>query len=138
MNMVQARTAREGFTLIEILIAVAIVAIMVVTVGPNLMRMAFKGKKDATKVRLAGVKQSLNTYFLDASEYPEKLRDLVKKPAEAKKWDGPYLDEEPRDAWDRRFQYKRTPGGKHPYDLYSFGENGQGSPKEEWLSVWDA
>lgn len=137
MQMSYMRSAREGFTLMEILIAVAIVAIMVVTVGPNIMKMAFRGKKDATKVRLAGTKQSLQAYYLDMSEYPEKLRDLVKKPAEAKKWDGPYIDEEPRDGWDRRFQYKRTAGGKHPYELYSFGSNGQGAPKEEWISVWD-
>lgn len=137
MQSIDMRTNKQGFTLIEILIAVAIVAIMVVTVGPNIMKMAFKGKRDATKTRIAGVKQSLQAYYLDLSEYPEKLRDLVKKPAEARKWDGPYIDEEPRDAWDRRFQYKRTPGGKHPYELYSYGENGQGAPKEEQISVWD-
>ncbi|MEX0848689.1 MAG: type II secretion system protein GspG [Candidatus Dependentiae bacterium] len=138
MTITQARSAREGFTLMEILIAIAIVAIVTITVGPALLRQAFRGKRDATKVRLQGVKSSVQQYHMDNNSYPEKLRDLVKKPADAKRWDGPYLEQEPRDAWDRRFNYKRTPSGKKPYELYSWGENGRGAPKEEWLSVWDS
>jgi general secretion pathway protein G len=111
---------------------------MAVVVGPNLIRTLLRGQKSATKTSLLGVKSTLQQYYMDNSAYPEKLRDLVKKPADAKKWDGPYLDEEPRDAWDRRFNYKRTPGGKKPYELYSWGEKGRGAPKEEWLSVWDS
>jgi general secretion pathway protein G len=72
-----------------------------------------------------------------------KLRDVVEKPREeavARNWaKGGYIEggELPQDAWREEFQYKRTPEGKNPYELYSYGSNGAGAPKEEWISVWN-
>lgn len=75
-------------------------------------------------------------------QYPARLNDLLKKPADekiARKWEGPYLKakEVPEDAWGSKYVYKLTPQAEHKYDLYSYGPNGKGSPKEEWISVWN-
>ncbi len=141
MSIAQARGARDGFTLMEILIAVAIVAIMGVLVGPNIMNRFMGAKRTAAKTSLKGLKDTIQIYYMDNSKYPEKLRDLTKKPASAKNWSGPYLKDGqlPEDPWGERFQYK-FPGTskKGPYDLYSYGENSRGAPKDEWISVWDA
>lgn len=140
MTTATVRGARDGFTLMEILIAVAIVAIMGVLVGPNLMKRFAGAQTTKAETSLKGLKASIQTYYLDNNSYPEKLRDLVKKPTNAKKWSGPYLEGGmlPEDPWGGRYQYKRTPGSKHPYELYSYGAEGKGSPKEDWISVWDA
>jgi hypothetical protein len=48
------------------------------------------------------------------------------------------LDKEPEDAWGEKFYYKVNPaGGTRPYELYSYGPEGKGGPKDEQISVWD-
>ena len=64
---------------------------------------------------------------------------MVEKPAGAagKKWSLPYLEKGlPEDPWGNEFQYKVTPGGEHPYELYSFGANGPDAPSEEYIDAW--
>jgi len=131
-------SAREGFTIIEILIAFTLVAILAVTVGPAFYRTLAGGQKKATVSSLQGVNNAIKQYYMDTLEYPNKLRDLVKKPADVSDWEGPYLDKEPRDAWKKPFVYKLTPEGAHPYELYSYGsDKGRATPKDKWISVWN-
>lgn len=140
MRMMHVRTAREGFTLIEILIAIAIVGILGALIAPNFLGYLEKSRVKATKLSLVGVQKAIDDFNMETNRYPEKIRDLIKKPAtDIKGWDGPYLkkDEAPVDVWGEPFQYKLTPGGKRKYELYSFGPKGRGSPKEEQISVWD-
>lgn len=141
MTCTQVRNVREGFTLIEILIAIAIIAIAAVMVGPNLYKYVSGAGETATKSNLRTIKLSIDQFYLDMGEYPDKLRDLIKKPSDekfAKKWKERYLDtnEVPVDGWKHAFYYKK-PGEKgHPYELSSYGPNGKGAPKNEWISVW--
>ena len=140
MTMSCARGSREGFTLIEIMIAIAILGILGALIGPNFLSYLAKAKVKATRLSLVGVQKAIDDFYIDTNKYPEKLRDFLKKPTtEIKGWDGPYLkkDEAPTDAWGEPFKYARTSGGKKPYDLSSYGPNGRGSPKEEWISVWE-
>lgn len=137
MTMTQVRTTRAGFTLIEILVAVAIVAVMGVLVGPMLMKQFFGAQEKAAMASLKGIDSAIKLFYLDNNKYPEKLADLVKKPADVKRWNQ-YLEAEPRDPWGYKFVYKLTPGGKHPYELQSYGSDaGKNAPKEGWISVWD-
>ena len=130
--------ARAGFTLIEILIAITLVAIMALVVAPNFIGTLAANKKKATKASISGLNKVIQQYNLDTGEYPTKLRDLIKKPADVSDWGGPYLTKTPRDGWNKPFVYKLTPEGKHPYELYSYGsEKGRATPKEQWISVWD-
>lgn len=135
----RASHLQEGFTIIEILIVLALIVGFLAAVGPNLYRLAFGGKQDTTRTIVKNVQQSLELYKLHTNKYPEKLADLYKRPAEEKKWQGPYLnkEEDPRDAWDIKLQYKRTPGGKHAYELFSYGsEEGSETPVEQRIDVW--
>jgi general secretion pathway protein G len=136
------KSARDGFTLIEILIAIAIVGLMLAIVGPAVYRRFAGATESAAKNQLAAFKQAIGMYYIDLARYPDKLSDLVRKPADpklAEKWKGPYLevDEIPDDPWGSTYQYKRTPGERHPYELYSYGsEEGRATPKEKWIQVW--
>lgn len=137
----KTRNAREGFTLIEILIAITIIAILSVLVAPNLLNLVAGAGDKATRSSLRTLKTSINLFKLDLGDFPDRLRDLVKKPSDEKfkKWKASYLegDEVPQDGWGNSFYYKK-PGEKgHPYELSSYGPNGKGSPKSEWISVWD-
>lgn len=136
------RSARAGFTFIELVIAIAILAILALVVGPQFMGYLDKAKVSSTKDKLKSIKTAIDMFKVDTGRYPTKLRDLVEKPKEeavARNWQKEgYLQggEEPQDAWNEYFVYKRTQDGKNPYDLYSYGPNGASAPKEEWISVW--
>ncbi len=142
MTYAQARGAREGFTLIEILIAIAIVAIAAVMIGPNLYKYIAGASETATKGNLRTLSTAIDQFYLDMGEHPSRLRDLVRKPSEekfAKKWTDSYLKAKdvPPDGWGTPFQYKKPGESGHPYELYSYGQNKKGAPKAEWISVWD-
>lgn len=138
------RKARSGFTLIEIMIALTIIGVLGALLAPSMYKYLARSSETSTKANLRTIKLALDQFYSDMHSYPDKLRDLIKKPADteersAKKWKGPYLEVEkmPADGWDNPFQYKK-PGEKgHPYELYSYGSNGKGAPKNEWISVWE-
>lgn len=137
----EKRYARPGFTLMEILIAVMILGLLSALVGPAVMNIYKGQQKKAAKLSLGGFKKGITMYQMHVQAWPTTLKDLIKKPKEeraAKKWEGPYIEEEevPEDPWGGKYVYKLTPGAKHPYELYSYGPNGKGSPKEEWIDAW--
>lgn len=135
---------RSGFTLIELAIAMAILLILGAIAVPRFMAYLDKARITSTFANAKAIKAAIDGFKMDTGKYPAKLRDLVEKPKEealARKWQkGGYFegsDEVPQDAWNEDFVYKRTPEGKNPYELYSYGPDGAGSPKDEWISVWD-
>jgi general secretion pathway protein G len=144
-TMKEKRYARAGFTLMEILIAVMILGLLGALVGPALNNIYKNQQKRACEASLIGLKKSIQIYKDRVLKYPETLKDLIRKPKDeqaAKRWEGPYTGEEgatevPKDPWGEDFKYKLTPGTKHPYDLFSYGPNGKGSPKDEEIHVWD-
>lgn len=139
--MTYAKNARSGFTLIEIMIAVFIVALMGALVGPLVWSRLEKGKQTKAKADLKALEQGLEMFSAQVGSYPETLKDLVQEPTDADmkgNWQGPYLTFKtvPKDPWNRAYQYQVTPGQTNPYDLYSYGKGGKGTPKDK-ISVWD-
>jgi general secretion pathway protein G len=140
----EKRYARPGFTLMEILIAVMILGLLSALVGPAVFSIYKSQQKRAAQSTLQGFKKGIQMYQMHVGGLPATLKDLIKKPKDEKaikKWEGPYVGEDltevPEDPWNEKFVYKVTPGAKHPYELYSYGPNGKGSPKEEQISVWN-
>lgn len=125
----------QGFSLIEILIVIALIAVLATVAIGNLGGI-FGGQQE--KVAEVFVEQTLKTalvpYRLDVGNYPsteEGLNALVKAPAgKEKKWKGPYLEAStvPLDPWDNPYKY-RFPGTKNVnaargYDVWSLGPDG--------------
>ena len=140
-QMSEKRYARPGFTLMEILIAVMILGLLGALVGPALNNIYKSQQKRACESSLLGLKKAIQIYKDRVLKLPTTLKDLIKKPKDeqaAKRWEGPYVegDEIPMDPWGESFKYKLTPGTKHPYELFSYGPEGKGSPKEEHIDVW--
>lgn len=132
-KQIKRRSRTAGFSLIEILIVIALIAILVtVTIG-NLDNV-FGGQQE--KVADIFVSQTakigLTPYKLDVGNYPtteEGLQALMRAPAgKEANWKGPYLEEIPTDPWKQPYQY-RYPGSKNingarGYDIWSLGPDG--------------
>lgn len=140
MTLTEKNHAKAGFTLVEIMIAITIVAIMAAVGGAAINTYLKRAKKSATKTTMKNLKTGIREFKEEVGQYPQKLNDLVQKPRDdrAKKWDGPYgiedVEEIPEDPWGNPYVYKvNPPGSKHPYELYSEGPEGEG-PK---IDVWE-
>ena len=124
------RMRRErGFTLIELMVVLTILAMLAALVVPRLFKNADKAKVSATKTQIAELESALDAYRLDVGSYPTTqmgLQALLAKPTGVEKWDGPYLKKEelPLDSWGKAFVYK-SPGDHGDYDLMSYGADGQ-------------
>lgn len=128
------RRAQAGFTLIEIMVVVAIIGILALIIVPNVVGKDDQARVTATKASLSSVANALELYKLDNYRYPSAeagLAALVKRSPESRVFpDGGYLKKMPVDSWEHPIQYV-TPGSNgKPYDLYSLGadnaEGGQG------------
>jgi len=133
------RYRREGFTLIEVLLVVMILAMLAAFVVPNVMRAGDRARIQATQGAIgpAGpIATALKMFKLDVGRYPtsdEGLAALVEKPStledtEAERWGGPYIERADmlKDPWGHEYGYK-FPGevNTESYDLWSNGPDGQ-------------
>lgn len=135
----------RGFTLIEIMVVMVILGLLVAVVAPNIMGRSDQAKVTVAKTQLNNIANALNLYRLDNSHYPstqQGLEALVLEPGgspEPKNWNAVgYLKSVPEDPWGSEYQYV-SPGSEGPYDLYSFGADGQegGDGDAADISVWD-
>lgn len=123
------RTRRfKGFTLLELLVVVAIIALLASYVGPRFFSQVSKSERETTRAQIDAFVKALDTYRLDTGRYPPAetgLDALVVRPTDEIKWRGPYLQKAvPLDPWGNAYQY--TFPGKHgEFDVLSFGRDGR-------------
>lgn len=134
---------RQGFTLLEVLLVVGIIALLAAFVVPQ-----FMGTEDAARRQVAqtmvddggSIATQLEIYRTHMGKYPEELKQLVEKPDddEAGKWHGPYINDvaKLKDPWTNELKYKcpgenRTEG----YDLWSMGKDGEDGTEDD-ISNW--
>ena len=124
LSCVKKSVSDRGFTLIEILIVVAIIGLLVSIVAPNLLGRFESSKGEIAKAQLEILSSGVQSFYLDVGRCPANLGEL--ESSADKKWKGPYLSKRtvPLDQWGRDYQYK-CPGDHGPFDLYSMGPNGR-------------
>ncbi len=123
---------KKGFTLVELMIVVIIIAALSAMVVPRLGSRAEQAKIAVAKADInSNIGLALKLYKLDNGRYPttsQGVNALFSKPSSSptpNNWNGPYLDNEALDPWQNAYQYK-SPGAYNPtgYDLYSLGPDG--------------
>lgn len=123
------RTIQQGFTLIEVMVVVAIIGILALVIVPNVVGKDDQARVTSTKASLSAVANALELYKLDNYRYPateEGLDALVNRPESARIFpDGGYLRKTPVDAWDNPLQYIVPGSDGQPYDLFSLGADNQ-------------
>lgn len=134
-------STRSGFSLMEIMIALAIMGLIIAVAVPSFNTMRKKAKVSTTRLTLQSVSGAIDQFHDDTSTYPVALQELVEKPFDekvSKRWQGPYLKKAvTEDAFGNELQYQVTKGQRHPYELYSYGPAGEGAPRDEWIDVWE-
>ncbi|MEQ3724098.1 type II secretion system major pseudopilin GspG [Alcanivorax sp.] len=139
----KAKRAMSGFTLLEIMVVVAIIGLLAAVIVPNVIGQGEAAKVDLTKANMGKIVQQLDLYKFNNGSYPtseEGLNGLVERPNSARKWpDGGYLPKVPLDAWNNDYVYI-SPGVEGPFDLLSMGadgvEGGEGSDADiNWREV---
>ncbi len=135
MKHISRRAHARGFSLIELLVVLAILGLLAGLVGPQVMKFLSGSKTKTTKLQIEDLGGALDLYRLEVGRYPnsnEGLEALVEKPAGAANWNGPYLKKKqlPKDPWGNDYQY-RFPGEHGEYDIFSLGaDNASGGEGE--------
>jgi general secretion pathway protein G len=137
---------RAGFTLIEMLVIIAIIAVLAAVVAPEVFRNVGDANAAAARQQIEILSTALDSYRLDNHAYPtteQGLPALRTEPATGEKprnWRGPYLRRAvPRDPWGNAYVYV-SPGRVNPqgFDLYSLGRDGRegGEGEDADVTSW--
>lgn len=125
------RRRERGYSLLEVLIVLTIIALIAALVGPRLMAQLDRSKVTAARVQIRALASSLETLRLDMGRYPtteEGLDLLVHAPRgrDAGVWRGPYLDGAiPADPWGGAYQYQAPSADFARPRISSLGADGQ-------------
>ncbi len=118
-----------GFTLLELLVVVAIIGLLAAFVGPRLFGHIGQSQVTAAKAQVEALSRAVDAYRIDMGRFPdanEGLQALVKPPADATHWHGPYLNKDlPEDPWGRAYLYKSPGANGREYQVESLGRDGQ-------------
>ena len=137
---------KSGFTLVELMVVLAILVLLVAMVGPRLLGSQKKADVKATVQQIKNLESSLKLYVVDNRSYPsseEGLAVLLQRPQDeqrALKWEGPYLDADalPIDPWGNAYRYEFPPTHGRRSDkpnIWSAGADGQDDTEDD-ITNW--
>ncbi len=129
---------RSGFTLVEMLLVLVILAVLAAIVIPKFSGRTQQAKETAAKSQINSIELALDAFEVDNGYYPTDLNALVDPPNNATNWKGPYLKKGvPPDPWGNAYIYT-NPGKNNPrgYDLMSMGLDGRIGGDDD-ITNWD-
>lgn len=125
-----------GFTLMEVLLVLAILGVIIGLVLPNLLGTQQNANIQATKLQIKGIEQAAKVYALDhAGTFPPSIEELFMNNSGDTSWKGPYLEnttQTPADPWQMPIQYA-YPGqfNQTGPDIWSFGPDKQNNTADD-------
>ncbi|MEC8332946.1 MAG: type II secretion system major pseudopilin GspG [Verrucomicrobiota bacterium] len=132
-SLLPYRRGKNGFSLLEILIAIALVALLASVALNQLTGVFGDNQKQAAQIFVTSSSElALTRYRLDVGNFPnteQGLKALIKAPTgKEARWKGPYIKEQAIDPWGNPYKYKfpgtRNISGSRSYDIWSLGEDG--------------
>src|SRR5215469_860342 len=127
--------SEAGYTLVELLVVVAILGLLTLIATPFVLRYLDSAKVSTARTEIANISAGLDLFKIDIGRYPtteEGLDALMKAPAGVDNWNGPYIKKATglKDPWGRPYLY-RSPGEHGEFDIYSYGAKGEASASGE-------
>jgi general secretion pathway protein G len=124
------RRRRQGLTLVEIVVVIALIGILMSVLGGSLLGTFDDSKRDTTRISIGQVEQALEMYKIKKNKYPKSLSDAAK-----------YMrnQEVPKDAWSNDFEYSTSSSCGKPYEITSYARDGKkgGSDNDADISSCD-
>ena len=125
---------QAGFTLIEMMVVVVVIALLGAMIGPTLFKKVQQAEQTRVAQDIRVIESALKFYRLDNYRYPttsQGLGALVSNPGGLDNWSGPYLEKEPEDPWGQPYKYANPGRRGKEVDIYTLGvdnqEGGEGS-----------
>lgn len=132
----------SGFTLLELLVALVVMAMLAAIVTPQVMSTLAGAKADTVRLQIESLATALNYYSIDVGAYPTQeqgLAALLTRPPGASRWRGPYVRKQQHllDPWQHPFIY-RVPGRDAAFEVVSLGANGKegGEGDDADIGTW--
>jgi general secretion pathway protein G len=125
----------EGFTLVELLVVLGILALLAAFAGPQVLRYLGKARTESARVQISAIVSALELYALENGGYPPQetgLQALMQPPTSAPRWGGPYLKKVDglKDPWGRPYGYRVDRTGQ--VSVFSLGrDNAVGGTGED-------
>lgn len=128
---------RKGFTIIELLVVVLVIALLATFIAPRMLKKVGGAKRDITRSKMAIIESALGNFYIDCGRYPtddEGLEALIEAPGEfEEKWNGPYLKRSNlEDTWKNPYIYEEEGTiNVGSFDIISYGADGEPGGEEE-------
>jgi general secretion pathway protein G len=134
------RQSDAGYTLMELLVVLAILGMLTAIATPLALHYLETAKVKTAKTEIANIAACLDLFKYDVGRYPttqEGLDALLKEPPNIENWSGPYLKKINgfNDPWGKLYVY-HSPGEHGAFDLYSYGAKGQATGAKPEIANW--
>ncbi|MEK6236699.1 MAG: type II secretion system major pseudopilin GspG [Planctomycetales bacterium] len=142
MRRLRRDRLRAGFTLMEVMLVLVILAILAAAVVTNYDRIFGSALKRTAKIKVESIASAIMLYKFDVLDYPPNLEALITAPPEVDPahWEGPYLDTSsvPTDPWNQPYSYE-YPGRQNQdrFDIWSLGADKQDGTADD-VGNWDS
>ena len=130
---------QSGFTLVELLLVLVILALIAGLVLPGIIGKAESAKAKAASSQISRISMSVESFYLDTGNTPSSLDELVNQPSGVTGWNGPYIKNSLlKDPWGQAYRYS-VPGEHGDFDIESLGADRQrgGEGKNADISSWE-
>ncbi len=132
------KNRQRGFTLVELLLVLVILALIAGLVLPGIIGKAESAKAKAASSQISRISMSVESFYLDTGNTPSSLEELVNQPSGVTGWNGPYIKNSLlKDPWGQPYKYS-VPGEHGDFDIESLGADRQrgGEGKNADITSW--
>ena len=135
----QLNNGQRGFTLVELLLVLVILALIAGLVLPGIIGKAESAKAKASSSQISRISMSVESFYLDTGNTPSSLEELINEPSGVTGWNGPYIKNSLlKDPWGQPYMYK-VPGDHGDFDIESYGADRQqgGEGNNADITSWE-